>query len=114
MQPEKLIAHQPECNTSMSATIGAMVMTKIIPIENQKVKGVYWDKSRSRWEVKIHGERVGRFKTFDEAVNAKSDFLSKIPDPRFSAIGSFVDKFLEFSDQDKSIIFSLIEAEVKK
>lgn len=36
-------------------------------------KGVYWDKSRKKWEVKIGRKYYGRFDDFEEAKRVRSD-----------------------------------------
>ena len=60
------------------------------------VKGIYWDRSVSKWEVKLQGKRIGRYKTIDEAIFAKENFVESI------------------ENKDVSLMYALNEIEILK
>lgn len=58
-------------NIRDSASVGRMVGSPKVAANSSGVIGVTWDKLKRRWVAQFCGQRLGKFKNFEDAVTAR-------------------------------------------
>ena len=77
--------------------------------QKSNVKGVTWDKSRNKWELKVGGKRVGRYKNLHEAIEAKNTFH---PDkPNYRRAVDIVARIDELEEIDFNLLAAILESQ---